>query len=718
MNTLFENIRGRREATAEQTLLMLEMVPLSDTETRYALLSSAGRYLHDRQVAAKWMELIAGETDTRLKAFMLRRLGGLSWQQLPDQEAYLSLLASCLAQDEARDTVLYLLGELSVTEQKAREQLMAFYRQQQNADTARLILYWLLVPSDAPADTLAFFMEQLDTVDEAYKLVLVNRLLRQNQLQPAQVEKLLHPSEPDAIKQMALRYCFDRSWIPEQALCTMIEQDGSPVNRAGAIQLLATQGLQHTTVLAVVLKALRDDPHDGVRQLTARLLQESVVLTPETIAYCRDSLLQEKNVNNALQLLNLLLPHLDQNEPLLTALLQLLQQNIQTALAVWLYTAIGKLLPQRPDLFERFLAAYSTEQRDECKAAILGAITAAPAYSHRLHPFYLQALQAPSLHIRQWAVQGLLQIPLTPENIATLEAAAPVLLEQGIDFQKRLLLARKICCIPQKPTTLLAVLQQVAARGDDERIRTVCRQALEKALVSGNADAGINWQQWLHQVDVEHNLEGIFPHLWMYYADNPEMAKKICWSALNPANKNALYYAGVQDLDILYFLAGRAALDDELARYCINRLVNGQYGEEDRFNHYFVLLKNNAHLPELKTLLWPVLEKWGRNLNQVLVAELLQLVWGSALEEVFTQRIRQLQTAAALTPYLSWLSANSTWPPVPALLKTIAALPPVQEEDNKKLFQEACRNCGLDATSLLQAVAPNNEVVEGPGFAD
>jgi hypothetical protein len=374
-------------------------------------------------------------------------------------------------------------------------------------------------------------------------------------------------------------------------------------------------------------------------------------------------------------------------------------------------------VPQRFQLFEKFLNAYEKEQHEDCKAAILKSITAAVSFGNELNSFYLKALDAPSLVIKEWGIQGILQIPLTKENTLTVAAAAPVLLHTGLKRELRFLLAKKISCIPQLSSAAVQIFVRLIDHETDTRIKDICTTIQENAISNNGAD-NINWEQWLHKADVEHDLNGIFPHIWMYYNDNPAMAKSILWSAINPGNSNTLYSEGVSDVEILRFLSVNDGPDDNLSSYALNKLLNADLGNESKFGQYLLVLKSNPGYEGLKDGLWILLEKRSRYINLLLLDQINQLIWKHDLESVFRERLQQQNTPAGIVPYLSYLSANCTWSSAPELLKSVVHLPFIREDrDANAAFKDACRKCGLDAEELFRIHAqPPAE--DGPGFAD
>ncbi|WP_212005108.1 HEAT repeat domain-containing protein [Chitinophaga sp. HK235] len=712
-------IRARRNAGSEQALLMLDMVPLSDTDNKYSLLSSAAHYLNDPAIISRWISLIADETDTQLKADMLQRLAANGLQQIPDKDGFIALLSASLQQDESRDIILPLLGRLSLAHPAARRRLIDFYRQQDNADVQRQILSWLLIPAHTSDEDLAFYLGILHTIDTADKLVLLNRLLLRDKLETPVLAQQLQPATPDVIKEMVLRYCVDRSIVPESALCTLIQSDKNALLRKWSIQLLAVHGIGHTQVTAILLQALREDPDPAVRQAAMQVFTYSLTLTPDNIAYLSNCLLTEKNIQVAQQLLYLLAPYTTRNEALSDTLWQLLDQDIQTAVAIGIYDILGKQVAEKISMLDKFMAAYEKEQHDDCKAVILKAITNAMNTGEAWNRFYLRALEAPSTAIRSWAVQGLLLVPLTPDNTTAIAAAAPALLQQDIPYQQRLLLARKISCIPQLPQATVEVFSRLADHETAQDLLHICTLVQEKAIAHNGATQ-INWEQWLHKADVTHDLSGIFPHIWLFYNDNPEMAGKVLVAALHPANSNALYQDGVSDVEILRFLSVKAGISEHLSRYAMNQLLHTDLGNESKFKWYLLILKSNPSAEILREGLWQLLEKRGRYINMIQLDELLRMVWHDQLEAVFTQRMLQQTTAEGILPFLQYLSANNTWEPVPKLLTAAAKLPGMLADNTfKDQLRTVCRNCGIDMEALQRSVAPAPDpAAEGPGFAD
>jgi hypothetical protein len=708
---------------------MLEVFPLSDTAHKYTLLFTASAYLKDPAVIGKWMALAAAETDTRLKAEMLHRLTAGGIEVIPDKSKLLELLSAALQQDEARNIILPVLGKLSTTNSQARKTLMDFYLSQGNAAVSHLILSWLLIPADADEADIDFYTRILKKVDTEDKFLIINRLLLQDKLPEETIASLLTPEEPPVIKDNVIQYCFDRSFVPAEALCHLIRKDKSPALRTRCIQLLAVHGIGDPAVLDVILDTFRSDPDAGVRQAALHVFGYSVTITPAIIDFLCGVLLTEKNTDLALQLLNLLGPYAETSGTLTDALWGLLEKNIQRPLAVRIYTILGRQVPVNPLLFGRYLEAYEKAQADEIKAVLLKALTEAVTIGNERPELYQRALEAPSDAIRELGIRGMLLLPLTKENQERIAAAAPVLLFTGLNRELRRLLAKKISCIPELSAAATLVFTDLASHETDNAIKETCTRVQQKVM-SRTGGENINWELWLHKADVERELGGIFPHIWLYYEENPEMASRVLWSSINPANSNSLYREGVDEMQVLDFLSARTGVTDDMARYALNRLLTLDLGYESRFNHYLLLLKRAPSLSELKEGLWQALEKRGRYISLIQLHELNGLIWGAGLEDTFRSRVQQVQTLAGVLPYLNYLGTNAAWGPAPGLIKDIVRLPVPdmrQAQEFKQALGEACQNSGLDTQELLRiaemeadaATGPDAGFVEeGPGFAD
>jgi hypothetical protein len=715
-----EEIKARRTSNREQALMLLDTVPLSDTENKYNLLASAARYLNDPEVLNKWIGIAVTETDTRLRADMLYRITGSNLQAIPDPAAFMQMLESVLQQDEGRDTVLWLLGKLSLSYPAAKQPLIDFYRQHNNADTRRLILAWLLIPKTTDETDLAFFNSILQETDSDEKRLVIARLLLHDKLNVDQITQLLQPMTPPAVKELVLRYCIDRSIVPETPLSVILRIDPEPRFRHWAILLLAVHGVKSVAVLDAIMYALKNDQDARVREAALHVFGYSLTITPETAGYLNYCLSSETNTQLALQLLQFLAPHTAKSPELADMLFYLLQQNLHADITCSIYDILGRLVPTNPAMQEKFIQAYEQEQRDDAKAIILKALSNTIGDRHEL---YLKSLRSPAAGIREWAIQGLLMIPLTRENVPIVVQAAPALLQPELRLELRRQLARKLSVIPNLPAETVAVFARLNDHERDGDILRSATLAQEKAISHSGA-AGIDWEQWLHKADVSHDLNGIFPHIWFYFHENPDMAKQILYACINPANDNALYAQNISEADILEFMICNFGIDETLIQYAIHRLLQADLRYNGMLYHYLLIIKTYPLVPELQPALWQLLELRGyrSGLNLIQLDELLHIIWGADLENQFKQRIAAQQTVNGMLPYLQYISVNNNWRAAPAVLKSILEHHAAMLDDNSfaSLFKEACRNAGVDVDKLIRTTVPppTQQAEEGPGFAD
>jgi len=715
-----ETIKARSNSNREQALLLLDTVPLTDTENKYNLLASAAHYLNDAEVLNKWIGMAVSETDTRLRADMLYRITGSNLQAIADPAAFMQLLVSVLQQDEARDTVLWLLGKLSLFFPAAKQPLIAFYQQHNNADTRRLILAWLLIPKTTDETDIAFFNSILLETDSDEKRLVISRLLLHDKLSVDQITQLLQPMTPPAIKELVLRYCIDRSIVPETPLCVILRIDPEPRFRHWAILLLAVHGVKTVAVLDAIMFALKNDQDAKVREAALHVFGYSLSITPETVGYLNYCLSSESDTQLALQLLQFLAPHTSHSPELTNGLFYLLQQNLPASVTLSIYDILGRLVPSDAAMQEKFIQAYEQEQRDDAKAVILKALSNTMGHRHEL---YLKSLRSPAKGIREWAIQGLLMIPVTRENVPIVIQTAPALLQPELRLELRRQLARKLSVIPNLPAETVAVFARVNDHERDSDILRCATLAQEKAISQSGA-ASIDWEQWLHKADVAHDLDGIFPHIWFYFHENPDMAKQVLYACMNPANSNALYPHNISEADILEFMIANFGIDEQLISYAISRLLQADLRYNGMLYHYLLIIKSYPLVPELQPALWQLLELRGyRNgLNLIQFDELLRIIYGADLENQFKQRIAAQQTVNGLLPYLQYISVNNNWRSAPAVLKCVlehhAAL--LDDSSFQSLFKEACRNAGVDADKLIRTTVPppTQEAEEGPGFAD
>jgi hypothetical protein len=314
-------------------------------------------------------------------------------------------------------------------------------------------------------------------------------------------------------------------------------------------------------------------------------------------------------------------------------------------------------------------------------------------------------------------------IPLTRENVPIVVQAAPALLQTELRLELRRQLARKLSVIPNLPAETVAVFARLNDHERDNDILRSATLAQEKAIAHSGA-TNIDWEQWLYKADVANDLNGIFPHIWFYFSENPNMAKQVLYACMNPANSNVLYSQSISEADILEFMIANFGIDEQLISYAISRLVQADLRTNGMLYHYLLIIKTNPWAPELKPALWQLLELRGyRNgLNLIQLDELLHIIWGTELENEFKQRIAAQQTVNGLLPYLQYISVNNNWQAAPTVLKSVLEHHAVMLDDTSfsGMFKEACRHAGIDVDRLIRTTVPppTQKEEEGPGFAD
>ncbi len=723
MSELIQTIRERRQAKVEQALLSLETANLSniDTETKDSLYGIVSYHLHDKTILEKWLQFIEKETDTRLKAKMFNAISNIDQRTIPNPEKFVELLLKSFGNDECKEIITRLLYQFAIANEEVLKELIKIYPQQQRKDIQEILLSAFLISSDISDTSVQFFLTLLNKVDSEFKFNIVQRLLRRDKLPQEELRKLFTPTEPAIIKNLVLAYCADRTIFFEEEFCTLLRNEPQKENRLLLLRYCSNYGIRTSKVLEAILHTSQKDPEESVRAMALRVIETSLTITPEIIQTLCTALSTEKNIVLAEKLLTILTLYLNHHPIVVEKFLALTQEQIQVPLAILLYRELGKLLPWKKELLQKFIDGYQQAQHEEIKAVILESITTVSSNMEELFPLYISASRIPSPQIQTWAIHGLLQIPLTENNTELFSTAVDVLMEQKVDRENRILLATKIARIPKKSPTLISKLKNIVENGPKDSIRDICKDAVDKIVTSGEYAGeynSIDWQQWLYQVEVEHVVKGIFPSIFLNYEANPEMAKKILWAALNPVCSNAMYGEGISDTTILSFLSVRNSIDDNFSRYCINKVLTDPYGGNPNF--HLVILKSNPKSPELKTSLWDILEKKSSNLNMVLFIELLEMVYEEKeIISTFQKRMIAKTNEEAILPYLKFLSQTSLWQGTQTILKTLVNSKPLSpilmKQEAQQLFKQALYNAAI---KFDEGIFTQKEQKTSGGFAE
>jgi hypothetical protein len=692
--SVLDQIRGRRDVTVEQVLLALDLVPGSDTEDRHRLLGIASRALGDPRVVARWLELAGAETDDSLRAAMLRRLLALEPSQVPDLDAYVSVLIAAAAPESTRSLAIAALDRMGSVDPLVH----AFHRERLH-DVQRLILFALARHDDPPPAVVDIFDAALDACDEDLKPFLLDRLLRAGALDHDRLAPLLRPSEPVAVRLRVLDHLVDHA-VPVD-LRDVVASDPDPRCRRAAVRLLAASGSGAETVI----DALRHDPDEMVRAAAAAAVEAAVDLTPATIEALAAAIHEERATELAVFILRLLQPHVGRSPVVRASLFELLQRNIDADLAILVWRTLAPLVASDDDARGLFTAAFERVGHDRVRGAILEALAGVADPHDQLVGLYHAALASPDGRIRSWGMRGLRLVSMDETGTAHVAAASGLLLDPEVDGHVRLDLARKIARIPDKSPALLADLARIAEQGEGE-LRDVCRKAHDQA-VSDLGAGSIDWDGWYRRVEVESEVEGIFPGVFLGYDANPPAARRILRAALAPGCSNALYSSGVKPSQILDFLAAKHAIDDDVSRYCVSSILgqNASYGSP---NHHLALLKANLAFPALKDSLWQILDR-RTDVDPVLLRELLLLAHDGEAEvaAILAERLRTRTNPKQALPLLTFLAGNAAWEPAEALL--LGVPPALLDDPNRRVLDEAYRRLKRE---------PPRSTPGGPGLAD
>ncbi len=711
MKALLEQIRGRRNVTVEQMLMALEMVPAADTENRERLLGLAARGLKDPKIAGRWIELAAGEKDTGLRGRMLGLLSGLEARDIPDHAACIRLLVDCVEQQIARPTALVVLARLAGTPEAANA-LVGAYAKVRDRDAQRQILWALVQTEDVQKPLAEFFAEIIGRVDADVKYWLVDRLLRRDALQPRALAALLADSEPIHIRRRVLDHLVDRSIDVDDAVRHIAIKAADVGLRAAAVRALATRGKSSAETL---LQVLRADPDAHVRDDAMAAFHHSLELTPDVVDALATALRTEKSAEMMRKILGLLTKHVRRSTKVRDAFVALARENLDATLAAELYAILGKLVAWDDALLDAFVRAYESERDDRVRAAILQSLSGAPPAHERLAPLYLAALKSPNKKIRDWGLAGLVLVPMSEDRCDFFAQAAPAL-NQHVDFELKLALARKIAKLPSKSKAVLSELKKAGEEpaGSDwppaEDFKRVCETAYEEGAA---ATDDVDWDAWLHKIDVEKRSEGIFPELFLRYEQNPDTAKRILKAALHPdVNLYNAYGYAVNASVILRFLTAKRGVDDDISRYCVTFVLTKEsnYGNPDE---YLSILRSNPSFPTLRENLWQVLDR-RPDVNPILMRELLRMAYkgdDDAVAKELRTRVLAKTNPGAAKPYLKFLAGNILWEPTESILEDVAGKAALVKDDARTILEEAFKQLHRPMPGKLKKP-------EGPGLLD
>ncbi len=712
-------IRERRERGVLRSLAVLEAYDASDAATRATLLQIAAKTLSDARVTGRLIALLACEQDQGQRQRILTHLAELDFRQVPRNSDCIAHLLNCLQQPDTREWALYCLARMAPRDPQIVAPLIAAYRSQRHDKFARRILASLLLLGNPSAELLAFFATLLDEVDEDFKISLVNQLLAQDALNSDALEKLLAPSEPSYIKVQVLDHLVDRSILLEKPAVELLRRDPDPPCRYAAAWALTETGAVSPEAFDALLQAAGSDPDERVREFSIGTFEHTLAKTPSAITGLLNGLRLETSLPRASLILKLIAPHAYRDPQIVTALESMLEGNLQTDIALEMYALLGVLAPWNESVRSWLVDAFSREKEDRIKVAILRPLSKLLGEDSRISGLCADAIKLPDPEIQQWGLQAILLLPHTPENATAIVDSASLLLSPDVDLDLRVRLAQKLALLPQKSAALLNRLKEVAAQSRDSQLRKICEEVGNNALTdkigAPNADdATVDWAEWTHRAEIEHRADGIFPAMYEHYDDDPAAARRVLKALLNPQCSASLYSSygyDVSDHSILSLLDRKNAIDDDISRFCIGRVLIQDAGSP---NGYLEFLPSNPAFGPLKDSLWPIIEK-RQDANAALLRSLLVSAHGDedAAAKALSARIATIRGPDALLPYIRLLNENLGWPPSRELLIGLSTHPDLTG-DGLVTVAGALKKLGV------KGQVPGAQAVQkqGPGFAD
>ena len=698
-------IRERRQNAVKRALTLLELCKAADAESRASLLKTGVNALGDPAVAGAWIALAAGETDLEIRQGMIRRLADLDFRQIPDLAVCIELLVSCLAHADSRTWALACLTRIAPADPKIIEPLIAIFEKQNSAGQQNEILSVLCQREEYPPQLCSLFAARLDTFDTDFKTVILYRLLAQNALPIEAFEKLLVPSEPSKIKLLLISHMSDRSIVLDKVAAAVLRHDPDAACRTSAILLLTETGSLPADSVDALLEAASSDPEPEVRECAIAAFEHTLAKTPQVVETLLQALQKESSRPHVHLIMSLVVPHLQRSPVIVTAFLNLLKNNLNSDFTVQIYEALGNTLAWMPAMVDLLIASYTSEKDDRTKADILKALAHVNTLDERLIRLYSDALKCPEPKIQQWGVEGLMMLPLDEKQTPLIVEIASVLLTRELPYRLRLAAAKKIARIPAKSETLLKRLSQVAEQSLDKEIARVCELACIDA--SRHEVAEINWDAWHHLAAVEHRADGIFPAIYLHYEKSPTQAQRVLKALINPKCTDNLYQVygyEVNEGTILRFLLKKKAIDDEISRYCMARILGDAQGSLET---YLLCLASNPKFPALAQNVWKIFERGGGSL--ALMRDLLIAAYGGnePAAHALGARFQDALPPETFLRYVRLLTENLGWPPSKPLLSSLGTRRDLSIEAANEINKALQK---LGETMLATPAAP--------GFAD
>jgi hypothetical protein len=682
----------------------------------------ASRCIADPAVLDRWVGAAASEPDADIKAAMIARAAGADPCQIGDVAAYIGVMTQSVGDPRLRPAALLALSRLAVSYPGAADCLERAYAGQPSAAARRQILIGLC-QFHRPAPALAGFLAaHADDADADIKPLIVDRLLRAGAVSPAMLAGWLEPQETAAVKQRVLAHVVDRSLPLVLPVAGVLRSEADAGVRVLAVRALAAQagvvpaspalgpppegqpegppllpampaGEERAAAAQALLDAVRDDPDPRVRSSAVVAFQQSVEPTASVLAALVASLRTETSASVASLVLASLVPFASSSLLVRDSLVDLAGENLRSEVATTVLASLGELLRWEPALLGFFLERYRAATDDRARTVVLQALAQYPDADERLLAVYRDALIAPSPGARQWGLVGLLRVPMTPDRVEVVAAGVGCLADTSLDTRLRRALARKIARIPDPSPELRAALDYAASHTDDDEVRATCRRALVKSAVPEDISE-LDLGRWCQQVEVEGNVDGVFPDVFACYDTNPEVCSRILKaSVMSPACRANLYQGEfrVSDTTVISFLISRDAFDDDLCRYCVDQALVSQGPA-----WYLRALACRPGFAGLPDAVWRLLEgtKYSSETSHNLVRGLMTRAFGGEgpAGDALRQRLAGLTSPATARPYIRFLADVYLWPPAGPLIAELLRSRRLVDAVNLEILSPAVRD--------------------------
>ena len=734
-----EMIRKRRREKNATILSAMDILPALDTSRKVELLQLCVPQLREKEILARWLAIMANESDDEIKAYMLTCLPSIVENTKALTRHYFKALMNCMdLGPQHRQRIAYYLDDLIFIEADLYQWFMVSYAKEKDKYVRAALVWPLLRIKTVEKDLAAFFKSILNQVDENLKYHLLLKLLSKDLLSPDELLPHLQATEPASIKRLVLNYLEDRALCPAEALKKVYANEWDPGIKQQLMRLLLKSPLAlEKSLVDFFLTNLHQETDADMRNLILRDCMHSITVDLNNIEFLCRLLTSEKSTANAKLMVDWLAPYYTEFEQIKYCFLNLLEKAVDVSLAVMIVECLGIHLSKDMDLVDRMFSKYASVAHDLIREEILVSFANCPIQDKRLYALYASALNSVSPGIKTQGLRGLLLIPMTDAVFDLLEGAAPILLDASIDPELRIALAQKIAILPKKSSGCKTRLKEVMVQTSEAGLQKIVADVFEKMKQENEIASNVDWEWFERQVKLEKNIDHIFPDIYLYFEENVEKARELLRLMLMDDSFRAeLYSKDIDRKTMLDFLIAKDQIDSELTKFALNKLIekNEHHSLHDGGAEYMLVLKNSRDLTGIKDRLWVFFER-----EIVLALEGASDVDLTDVRDIFiracgehqlflelTKRLAAAPDLKAVKPYLVFVIKASPWIYSSSLIDFIVnkkhelfwALEIVRKQDKDAFcadFLSFAKQYGRQLFSLEEAVVLRKEK---KGFAD